>query len=193
MQRGRSTVRNAVMVGDRVYLRPLEVDDAKVLAGSSHYETEAFMNRGRDLYSPIAYEYQLREMYADKPPYDAVAFAVCLTEDDRCIGMVDLDGIDLVNGVAETGIWLHEAAVRGKGYGTEAKHLLLEYAFDRLNLERVVAFVFESNERSAGALKKQGYRSAGRIKYHDLKDGRFQDMLAFDLTREEWVTSRNTG
>jgi RimJ/RimL family protein N-acetyltransferase len=182
-------MRNAVIAGDRVYLRPLEVEDAKVMAEASHREADTFMDRGRNLHSPIAGERQIREMYTGQASSESVAFAVCLTVDDRCIGLVDLDEIDHINGVAETGIWLHDSEYRGKGYGTDAKHLLLEYAFDRLHLERVVSYVFETNLRSAAALKKQGYRPAGRIKYHQLKNGRFQDMLAFDLTREEWTNA----
>jgi hypothetical protein len=28
------------------------------------------------------------------------------------------------------------------------------------------------------------------LKYEDLKDGRFQDFLGFDLTREDWMVAR---
>jgi [ribosomal protein S5]-alanine N-acetyltransferase len=184
--------RNDVMVGERVYLRPLEVEDAGQFAEASHFEPDTIMNRGRTLISPIATEHIFRELYTEEGPFESFALAVCLIEDDRCIGLVDLDGMDMVNGVAETGSWIHDPDYRGKGYGTEAKHLLLEYVFERLFLERVYARVFATNPRSAAALAKQGYRPAGRVKYHDLKDGRFQDMLLFDLTREEWITRRGS-
>jgi N-acetyltransferase len=184
-------MKNPVMVSDRVYLRPLEVEDAKVLAESSHYEPDTFMERGRELESPLAWEHYIKELYETRPTGGEVQFAVCLTEDDKCIGMIGLEFVDLINGVAETGSWFHDPEYRGKGYGTEAKHLILEYAFDRLHLERIISFVFEPNTRSAAALAKQGYKPAGRLKYDDLKDGRFQDVLLFDLLREEWLPARN--
>lgn len=180
-------MRNPVMIGDRVYLRPFEVDDAMTLAAASHQETETFMERGRQLDSQIEAEEWIKSLYGGM---ERATFAVCLIENDECIGMTALHGIDLVHRVAETGTDFHNPAYRGQGYGTEAKHLILEYAFDRLYLERIVSFVFEPNTRSAAALAKQGYRPAGRLKYDDLKDGRFQDFLAFDLTREDWLAAR---
>jgi RimJ/RimL family protein N-acetyltransferase len=183
-------MRNPVMVGERVYLRPFELDDAQVMAEASHYEPDTFMDRGRPLHSPLAQEHSIREMYAQPLQDGEVLFAVCLTGNDECIGLIAIDHVDLINGTAETGIRIHNPDYRGKGYGTEAKHLILEYAFDRLHLERIVSFVFEPNTRSAAALKKQGYRPAGRVKYDDIKDGKLRDMLVFDLTRDEWLTAR---
>ncbi|MEX2426027.1 MAG: GNAT family protein [Thermomicrobiaceae bacterium] len=184
-------MKNAVMVSDRVYLRPFEVEDAGDLAEGSHHETDTFMERGRDLHSPIAFEHYIKELYEQQPTDGEVQFAVCLTETDECIGMIGLEFVDLINGVAETGSWFHKSAYRSKGYGTEAKHLILEYAFDRLHLERIISFVFESNTRSAAALAKQGYQPAGRLKYDDFKDGRYQDVLLFDLLREDWLSARD--
>jgi RimJ/RimL family protein N-acetyltransferase len=180
-------MRNPVMIGDRIYLRPFELEDAKVLAEASHNETETFMERGRHLDSQIEAEAWIESLYGGMR---RATFAICLIENDECIGMNALHGIDLVHRVCETGTDFHNPAYRGKGYGTEAKHLILEYAFHRLYLERITSFVFEPNTRSMAALAKQGYKSAGRLKYDELKNGRFQDFLAFDLTREDWLAAR---
>lgn len=180
-------MRNPVMIGERVYLRPFEVDDANALAEASHHETETFMERGRQLESPVEAEGWISRLYDGQ---EQAKFAVCRIDTDECIGLTGLEHIDLVNGVGETGTWFHSPDARNKGFGTEAKHLALEYAFDRLHLERVISFVFEPNTRSAAALHKQGYRQAGRLKYDDLKNGRFQDVLLFDLTREDWLAAR---
>lgn len=180
-------MRNPVMIGQRVYLRPFEVEDAQVMAEATHHETETFMGRGRRIESPMDIEQWIRSMYDET---DEVCFAICVRETGECIGLVAVDQIDLINGTAETGIRVHNAYYRGKGYGPEAKHLILEHAFHRLHLERIVSFVFEPNTRSVAALKKQGYQPAGRVKYDDVKDGKLRDMLAFDLTRDEWLAAR---
>jgi RimJ/RimL family protein N-acetyltransferase len=184
-------MRNPVMVGERVYLRPFEVEDAKDLAEASHHETDTFMERGRDLGSPLAFEHWIKELYEHQPTDGEIQFAVCLTENDECIGLIGLEFVDLINGVAETGSWFHKPEYRNKGYGTEAKHLVLEYAFHRLHLERIISIVFEPNTRSAAALLKQGYRPAGRLAYWDLKDGVYRGRLTFDITCHEWITARD--
>jgi N-acetyltransferase len=185
-------MRSAVMVGERVYLRPFEVEDATILAERYATEPDTFMERGREMISEIAFERWIRGLYEQQPTHDEVPFAVCLKADDRYIGLVAIEYVDLVNRVGETGSWIHDPAFRGQGYGTEAKHLLLEYCFDRLHLRVLRSRTFETNTRSAAALIKQGYRPAGRLAFGDLKDGRFRDTLCFDITRDEWVEARET-
>ena len=183
-------MRNPILVGERVYLRALEVDDAGALAHAVTEETEPFfLERGRLPAGPLGFERWLAERPRHRPPTE-VNFAVCLKADDRFLGVTTVRRIDWVNRTAETGIGLAPAAVRGQGYGVEAKHLLLEYCFDRLHLHAMTAHVFEPNTRSAAALVKQGYRPAGRLKWDALKDGVYRDARLFDLLRDEWLAAR---
>jgi len=183
-------MRNPIMVGERVYLRPFETADAETLAQITATETDTFMYRGRAPFSPLAYERDLGEAYkGDYPSW--IAFVVALRADDRCIGQVGVDGIDYIHRTAETYSELGPAEFRNQGYGTEAKHLLLEYCFDRLHLHALRSSVFEANTRSAAALMKQGYREAGRLQWADVKGGRYHDDLMFDLLRDEWLAARD--
>ena len=96
--------------------------------------------------------------------------------------------LKLIPAETETELYLPE--FRGKGYGTEAKHLLLEYAFDRLGLHMVYSWVSEFNARSAAALRKQGYREAGYFAWSDLYQGNFTGGWYFDLLAAEWRAAR---
>jgi len=178
------------MVGERLYLRPLEPGDAELMAQLDAAETDTFMWRGRVPTSPLEHQRFIAETYKPQPPR-SVWLAVCLRDGDRFIGHVGVVGIDWVHRTGETASWLAPAEVRGKGYGTEAKHLLLEYCFDRLHLHVLRSEVDEPNTRSAAALAKQGYRPAGRLRWHDVKDGRYVDALVFDLVRAEWLAARD--
>lgn len=183
-------MRNPILIGERVYLRALEVADAEALARSVTEETETFfLERGRLPASPLDFEKWLTQRSDHRPPAE-LTLAVCLKADDRFIGGVTARDIDWVNRTAETGSGLTAADVRGRGYGTEAKHLLLEFCFDRLHLHALRAHVFAPNTRSAAALAKQGYRPAGRLKWDELKDGVYRDALLFDLLRDEWLAAR---
>ncbi len=182
-------MRNPIMVGERVYLRPLEVDDADGLATMDAVETDTFMWRGPMPTSPLRHAQWIEKLYEDWPPRDIV-FAVCTVDDDRFLGLVGIYRVDWVNRVGETGSFLGPAEVRTKGHGTEAKHLLLEYCFDRLHLHVLQSFVLETNTRSSAALAKQGYRPAGRAKWADVKNGRFVDALVYDVKRAEWLAAR---
>lgn len=184
-------MRNPVLVGERVYLRPLEPDDANALAEFEAQETDTtIFSGGRIPHSPIALRNLLSGAFKTMPP-DTVAFAVCLNEDDTLIGQMGVTGIDWVHRHGETFSFLRPGEFRNRGYGTEAKHLLLEYAFEHIDLHVLTSWVFEQNERSAGALAKQGYRPAGRLKADGIKGGVYYDDLVFDVLRADWIEARN--
>ena len=183
-------MRNPVLVGERIYLRPLEVEDADEFASLEAQEPDTHIfSGGRTPHSPIA----IRKLFADAfktlPP-DTTGFAVCLKGDDTLIGQVGITGIDWVHRHGETFSHLRPGAYRGQGYGTEAKHLLLEYAFEYLDLHVLTSWVFQQNERSAGALAKQGYKPAGRMLADGIKNGIYYDDLVFDVLREDWIAAR---
>ena len=183
-------MRNHVATGERIYLRPAEQSDAEVLSRSWTEETEVeFYDDGRIPTSALAFAHELRPSPAGAVPR-ALMFAVCQRADDACIGTVTLRHIDLFNGTAETGSGLFDAAHRGKGIGTEAKHLLLRFAFETLGLHAISATVFAGNTRSAAALRKQGYRLAGRLTADVHRRGQFMDTLVFDLLRPDWEAAR---
>ncbi len=121
---------------------------------------------------------------------DMVQFAVVLRESGEIIGDNGLFNIDWINRTAETGSFIFRPEHRGGGLGTEAKHLLLEYAFKRLGLHAVWSWVVTANGRSAAALRKQGYRDAGRIDWVGVGRGEFQSAFLFDLLGSEWRTAR---
>lgn len=177
--------KQAVMIGSRVYLRPQDKKDAAKDIKEQRKETETFFDNGRLLNTEAQWESFLAGPQGDDHP-GAIWFEVCLRENDEAIGAVGLMDVDYVNRVAETGSHFLNTDVRGKGYGFEAKHLLFEYAFERLGLHMVNSFVYFANTRSAAALRKQGYTEAGRMCWLYPFEGGFGNMVTFDLLADEW-------
>jgi RimJ/RimL family protein N-acetyltransferase len=189
--RGRATdpPRNAFSVGNRVYLRPIEQADAEEMARWSMRETDTSFDTGREYRSPIAF-WRWNRQHAESNPPMWVRFAICLISDGTVIGANGLTEIDWMNRTAETETEITRGDFRGGGYGTEAKHLLLEYAFSRLGLHMVRSFAWAFNSRSCEALRKQGYRDAGRLSWTGMKSGEMADDLVFDLLASEWRDAR---
>lgn len=175
----------AILVGQRVYLRAVERADLDAYALWSRRETETAFLLGRHVDSAVEMAAEWSD--AEKQALPAwVMFSVCLRDGDTFIGGVDLFDIDYQNRFAETGSFFHRPEDRGKGYGSEAKHLLLAYAFDHLGLHSVQSRVLFSNTRSAAALRKQGYRDAGRTTWTHPAGGTFGNVAFFDLLASEW-------
>jgi ribosomal-protein-alanine N-acetyltransferase len=181
--------KNAVIVGKRIYLRPMEIEDADEIALWSMRETTTAYDNGRMPRSPISYWHWNRKNYENTPPA-WTRFAICLTSDGTVIGSNGLAYLDLVNSTAETETEIVRPDYRGAGYGTEAKHLLLEYAFELLGLHMVTSFAWEYNTPSCAALRKQGYRDAGRLSWTGFKNGEMADDLVFDMLASEWRAAR---
>ncbi|CAB3901029.1 Spermidine N(1)-acetyltransferase [Achromobacter insuavis] len=64
---------------------------------------------------------------------------------------------------------------RGKGAGTEALKLMLDFAWRDLNLQRVWLRVFESNVRAQRAYEKAGFEVEGVMRRAVWINGRWEN------------------
>jgi RimJ/RimL family protein N-acetyltransferase len=178
----------AVIVGERVYLRMFTPEDGEIMRDASLTDTE-FSHDPRSPRSAMAAAARFRKQSETELPSN-ITFAIVLRENDELIGRNELDFLDLVHRSAETGTELFRPEHRGKGYGTEAKHLLLTYAFEVLNLHMVWSTVWEENPRSRAALLKQGYRICGSTPWRGIHHGIPSGDWNFDLLASEWRAAR---
>jgi RimJ/RimL family protein N-acetyltransferase len=180
----------ALAVGERIYIRPLEPADADDMAAWSRKETETFFDNGRSVGSGISLTKYIRSLVEDDFPTD-LRFAIVARDGDVLIGDNGVDDIDWIHRTAETASFFHRPDYRGSGYGTEAKHLLLEFVFERLGLHAVRSYVWQHNSRSAAALRKQGYRDAGIFHWDGFKNAAPANSLMFDFLADEWRALRD--
>ena len=108
------------------------------------------------VYTPeIADRYFERNSTADRKLFAIVA-------DGRIVGECKLKDIDDNRRECSMGIHLQNDAVKGKGYGTQAERLLLQYAFEELGMIAVNADAALKNTRSQHVLEKVGFRYTHR-------------------------------
>ena len=176
---------NAVRVGPRVYLRPLQKADAIDLVEWARRETEPFWSSGRSVMTQTSLEHWFDKLGKNEPQ-EWVRFAVCLRENDEFIGAVGVDQIDYRHRRAESESEFHHVGYRSKGYGTEAKHLLFDYAFNTLGLHSLQSWVMYTNTRSAAALRKQGYRDVGIEPWLVQGKGGYDNFGTYELLADEW-------
>lgn len=117
---------------------------------------------------------------------DVVFIIEALDDDNRPIGTMGLHGINPKDQNCFIGIGIGEKSHWGKGYGTEATQLIIEYGFHQLNLHRIWASVLAYNERSLRMLKTLGFQEEGRQREAMYKNGEFHDIVIFGLLRDEW-------
>jgi RimJ/RimL family protein N-acetyltransferase len=128
----------------------------------------------------------LEKDFVEKEPADFCLFLIQTLADDRLIGFVGLDGILWNHGDSFVGIGLGEREYWGKGYGTDAMRLMLRYAFNELNLQRVSLTVFEYNPRAIRSYEKAGFVLEGRVRLSMKREGRRWDLIYMGILRDEW-------
>ena len=82
---------------------------------------------------------------------------------------------------------LGEREAWGQGYGTEALHLALQYAFDELNLHRITLTVIAYNERAIALYERAGFQREGVFREFGRRDGKRYDMYLYGLLNREWM------
>lgn len=98
----------------------------------------------------------------------------------RPVGATGLHDVDHRQRTAEFGIVIGDRASWGRGYGTEATRLLLDYAFNGLGLHNVLLRAYAFNERGLRVYEKAGFRPIGRRREAHRLAGRAYDVLYMD-------------
>ena len=104
------------------------------------------------------------------------------------IGNTSLMSVDWRNRTAEYGILIGEADARGKGFGTEATSLMLDFAFTALGLHSVYLRVFEYNLGGQRAYARAGFQEVGRRRESHLMGGRRWDTIYMDALASEFTS-----
>lgn len=120
---------------------------------------------------------------------DQTPFAIYERATLRPIGTAGLLAINHLHQTAELGIGIGERDCWGKGYGTEATRLVLDYAFNALGLHNVMLRVFGYNERAIRTYRPVGFREIGRRRQAQRVGAHAYDVVLMDCLATEFVGS----
>ena len=169
------------MKDETVYLIPAKVEDAETMLNQmrpetlknlSFFEEELTLERQRE--------------YLRKVIGSETCFLFCIMANGKLVGTTGLHEYDFVNGTARVGTIIFDSTLRGRGYGTKARKLILAYAFDELGLNKVYINLLADNYRRHADLERFGFRRECLLEKEYLLRGEYHDMIRFRLFREEW-------
>lgn len=178
-----------LLVGNRVQLRSFELSDLdEIMKHWNNVELRRLLG-GADR-GPAARneeEEWIKDTWKRRQERKAFVFAIEVMADKKLIGGTGLFNIDWTSRTADVGISIYNPEYWGKGYGVEALDLLLGFAFQDLNLNRVGLEVFDFNQRAHKCYLKAGFKEAGRRRKARFIEGQYHDSILMDLLREEWL------
>ena len=177
-------MKNAKCIGNRIYFRPIELKDIDL--GWYDWINDNDAVEFLDGVYPISKEY-LKSYYEQNQPPKSVMFAICDKNSDKYFGNAKLGPIDWINRSCNYGRLIGLKEYRGKGYGSEALKLLVEYGFFTLGLNRIHSGAIESNVASLKSNEKVGFRKEGIQIDAVWRNGKFNNVISLAITRNDYI------
>ncbi|MDR2873767.1 MAG: GNAT family N-acetyltransferase [Methanobrevibacter sp.] len=180
--------------GDRIFLSLSQKEDLRLYNGWLN-DAEINLTYGR---SHIVFNEQQQAKYIeDYDNNDDKFFFVIVCkgenpENEQAIGIGLLYDIDYVHGKATLGLLL-DKSFQSQGYGKESTNLLLEFAFNILNLNNVMLYAIEFNEKALSVYKSFGFKIIGRRREAYPINNKVYDEVYMDILKKEFNNRNDSG
>jgi RimJ/RimL family protein N-acetyltransferase len=171
------------LIGERIFLRPFRREDLPYI---QKWSNDAELRRLIGEVAPMSRadtEKWYRELLADK---DRIWFAILLKKGDRMIGEAGLLRMFKPWRKTDMTIIIGEKDEWGKGYGTEAGHLLLHYAFRQLGFHRISIGVVGFNKRALKFWECLGFKKEGVQRDEYYYDNEYIDGIMMSILENDF-------
>lgn len=127
----------------------------------------------------------IEDIITDRSRIDFLALS---KETNKIIGEVVLNDIDRNNRNASIRVAINKNEDFGKGYGSEALILALNYGYGMLNLHRVELEVIKFNERAIHVYEKIGFKREGVKRQVGYFNHHYYDLIIMSMLEDEFRT-----
>ncbi len=156
-----------------IYLRPMTVEDTDLIVKWRNTDSVRKNFIYQELFTREGHLSWIQNMVE---PGKVVQFIICDIAADTPLGSVYIRDIDRTHNKAEYGIFLGEGA-RGRGVGSGAAKLMLQYCFEELGLHRVYLRAFAENMPAIRSYEKAGFVKEAVLKDDVRIDGIYRDIV----------------
>ncbi len=170
-----------VIQGDRVILRPIELDDMVSLQRWDD-DPEIVSLVGKKFTHP-----ERTLLWFSRVHHSAECLALAITDraSGTLVGDLELEDISWRSGRAELRICIGEKDFWGQGYGTDAIRTFMDYAFANTSLKHVYLRVYTSNRRAISCYKKCGFRPEAILRVGYKRRALSENLLLMTLDKRE--------
>ena len=181
------TSKDYVLEDDCVLLRPLAIEDCGNLLLFSQNEPELWkyslvkVAGEENLFNYIKTSLDAREAGKEYP------FIVFDKRSQEYAGSTRFYDIQPAHKTLQLGYTWYGKKFHGTGLNKHCKYLLLQFAFEKVGMERVEFRADNRNERSIAAMKSIGCIEEGILRSNTLKpDGSRRDSIVLSILKNEW-------
>lgn len=164
--------------GNQIYLRPITAKDTDTVV---RWRNDEKIVRNFIYRETISREEHLNWLHTKVETGKVIQFIICDKVTQKPLGSVYLQNFKEASRQAEEGIFLGEEEAYGRGIGTEAAKLVVEYAFTELGLHKLTARVLGYNMGSRKMHERAGYVQESCLKDELFLDGKYEDLLFYGI------------
>ena len=172
--------------GKNVILRPPSAGDLTGLSNAAK-DGEIWNNPFAFFPHPNEMSKYLQELLDNNFDTASLPFITVHKPSNTIVGSTRYLNIDKSNYRLEIGHTWISKSWRRTSINTEAKFLMLEYAFERLGCIAVEIRTDVLNTISRNAIQRLGAKEDGVLRHHKImKDGRIRDTVCYSIIQSEW-------
>ncbi len=123
---------------------------------------------------------------------NTIIFTICRKNDNIEIGQTAFFRIDWVGRMATFYIGIVDKENWSKGFGSETTKLMIEYAFQTLNLNRIHLHVAVENAGAVKVYKRKGFEIEGTLREAMFHHGKYCDFYVMGILKRDWVEKNKT-
>jgi RimJ/RimL family protein N-acetyltransferase len=188
-------MKNAFLIGEQVYLRPLEERDLTddYLKWVNDPEVTTHMSAGLFPQTMASLKSYFDSAMAEQAARGGAYFAIVDKKNDKHIGNTQIYKIDWRNNRCEFGILIGDKSYWGMGICREVLMLLTDYAFTKLNLRKICIGVIKDHAAAVKCYASVGFKQEGeqREMWFDSATGKYSSNLWFGLLKDEYMANKN--
>jgi len=167
--------------GQNIQLRALEPEDLEFVYAIENDETIWEVSNTITPYSKFLIRQYLENAHQDIYEAKQLRLTICKKENLEAIGLIDLFDFDAKNKRAGIGIIIQNEIDRNSGFGKESLRLVINYAFEKLQLHQLYANIGTENKASISLFTTFGFEKIGVKKDWNLINNAFHDEAVFQL------------
>jgi len=173
------------MVGRKLYLRGLERSDLgkNMFQWANDSEVTHYMFMGS---RPNSMELSEEEYDKLIRSQNDIVFAIVDRKTNEHIGNAGLYTINWISHAAEYRIIIGEKKFWSKGCGQETAKLIIDYGFQKLNLNKIWLGVNAENIAGVKSYEKSGFRREGVLRQEIYRNGKYYDAIRMSILRKEF-------
>jgi RimJ/RimL family protein N-acetyltransferase len=102
------------------------------------------------------------------------------------VGGCGFNRVDWKNRSAQLGILIGDAAMRGRGFGSDAVRVMCFIGFAEMNLNKIGLTVIDGNDTAVRCYEACGFLPEGRLRSEVWREDDYHDLVCMGLLHEEW-------